>query len=115
MFSKLIFLLQVTLSLKQEKIKELNPVENLVRSNQEKIRRGFKGFDGTNMVRNQSLRLRRLFRLHLCIIGFQRNNFYDPLAVFTLSLLLLKKLLLVSIIIIGKLMDDLLDELIRGN
>ena len=107
-------MLQVTLSLKQEKIKELNPVVNLVRSNQEKIRRGFKGFSGDNMFRNKSLRLRRLFRLHLCIIGFHRNKIDDPLTVFTLSLLLLKKLLLVSIFIICKLLDDLLDELIKG-
>ena len=115
MLTKLIFLLQVTLSLKQERIKELNPVGRLVRSNREKIRRGFKGFSGDNMFMNQSLRLRMLFKLPLCIIDFHGTRTYDPMTVFTISLLLLKKLLLFSILIICKLLDDLLDDLIIGN
>lgn len=111
---KWIFLLQVTLSLKQEKINESKPVRKLVRSNREKIR-DFEGFGGDNMFMNQWLRLRRLFKILLGIIYFHGNKTYDPLTVFTLSLLLLKKLLLFSLFIICKLMDNLLDELIKGN
>ena len=112
---KWIFLLQLTLSLRQEKKKELNPVGKLVRSNREKIRRGFEGFSGDNVVINQWLRLRRLFKLLLYNIDFHGNKTYDPWTLFTLSLLLLKKLLIMAMFIICKLMDDLLDELINGN
>ena len=115
MLIKWIFLLQVTLSRRQEKIKKLKPVGKLVRSNPEKIRGGLKGFRGDNMVVDQWLRLRRLFKLLLCLIDFHGNKIYDPLTLFTLSLLLLRKLLLFSIFIICKLIDDLLDELIKGN
>ena len=115
MLTKLILLLQVTLSLKQERIKELKPAGKLVRSNREKTGRGFKGFSGENMFMSQSLKLRRLFKLPLCIIHFHGTRTYDPLTVFILSLLLLKKLLLFSIFIICKLLDDLLDDLIKGN
>ena len=109
MLMKWIFLLQVTLSLKQEKIKELNPVGKSVCSNREKIRRGFEEFSRDNVVINQSLRLRRLFKLLLYNINFYVNKTYDPLTLFTLPLLLLKKLLIMAIFIICKLMGDLLD------
>jgi hypothetical protein len=115
MLIKWILLLQVTLSQQQAKIKKLKPVGKLVRSNPEKIRGGLKGFRGDNMVVDQWLRLRRLFKLLLCLIDFHGNKTYDPLILFTLSLLLLRKLLLFSIFIICKLIDDLLDELIKGN
>ena len=115
MLIKWIFLLQVTLSQQQEKIKKLKPVGKLVRSNREKIRVGLEGFRGDNMVVNQWLRLRRLFKLLICLIDFHGNKTYYPLTLFTLSLLLLRKLLLFSIFIICKLIDDLLDELIKGN
>ncbi len=115
MLAKRIFLLQLTLSLKQVKIKELNPSRKLARNNREKIRRGLEGFSGNNIVMNQWLRLKRLSKLLHCIINFHRNKTSGPLTVFTLSLLLLKKLLLILIFIICKLMDDLLDELIKGN
>jgi hypothetical protein len=115
MLIKWIFLLQVTLSQQQEKIKKLKPFGKLVLSNREKIRGVLEGFRRGNMVVNQWLRLRRLFKLLLCLIEFYGNKTYDPLALFTLSLLLLKKLLLFSIFIICKLIDDLLDDLIKGN
>ena len=115
MLIKWIFLLQLTLSQKQEKIKKLKPVGKLVRDNREKKRGGLKGFRGDNMVVDQWLRLRRLFKLLRCLIDFHGNKTYDPLTLYTLSLLLLRKLLLFSIFIICKLIDDLLDELIKGN
>lgn len=115
MLIKWIFLLHVTLSQPQEKIKKLKPVGKLVRDNREKIRGELKGFRGDNMVVDQWLRLRRLFKLILCLIDFHGNKTYDPLTLFTLSLLILRKLLLLSIFIICKLVDDLLDELIKGN
>ena len=115
MLTRLIFLFQVTFTLKQVKIKKLKPVRKLVCSNQEKVRRGFKGFSRDKIVRNQSLRLRKLFRPLLCIIDFYRNTTFDGSALFTLVLLLLKKLLLISIFIICKLMDDLLDKVMNGN
>jgi hypothetical protein len=115
MLIKWIFLLQVTLSQQQEKIKKLKPVRKLARSNREKIRVRLEGFGGDNMVVNHWLRLRRLFKLLLCLIDFHGNKTYYPLPLFTLSLLLLRKLLLFSIFIICKLIDDLLDELIKGN
>lgn len=112
---KWVLLLQVTLSLKQEKIKELNPVGKLVRSTRQNIRRGSEGFSGDNMVTNQWLRLRRLFKPLQCVIDFQGNKTYDHLTLFTLSLLLLKRLLIMAIFIICKLIDDFLDELFSGN
>ena len=115
MLTKRIFLLQLTLSLKQIKIKEINPIRKLARNNREKIRRRLEEFSGNNIVMNQWLRLKSLFKLLHCIINFHRNKTYGPLTVFTLSLLILKKLLLILIFIICKLMDDLLDELIKGN
>lgn len=115
MLRKWIFLLQVTLSVKQEKIRELNPVETLVRSNREKIRRRVEGFRGDNIVVNKTVRLRRLFNLLFCILYFHRYKAYDPLTLFTLSIFLLKKLLLILIFIVCKLMDDLLNELLEGN
>ena len=115
MLIKWIFFLQVTLSQQQEKIKKLKPVGKLVCDNREKIRGGLKGFRGDNMVVDQWLRLRRLFKLLQCLIDFNGNKTYDPSTLFTLSLLLLRKLLLFSIFIVCKLIDDLLDELIKGN
>ena len=115
MLKKLIYLFQVTFTLKQVKIKKVKPVRKLVCSNQEKVRRGFKGFSRDNVVRNQSLRLRKLFRTILCIIDFCGNTTFEGSALFTLVLLLLKKLLLISIFIICKLMDDLLDKVMNGN
>ena len=115
MFIKLIFVLQVTLSLLHEKINEVNTVRKSVRCNREKIRSGLEGFSWDNMVITRLLRVRRFFMLLLCIIDFHINKIYDPLTTNTLSLLLLKKLLLGSIFVICKLMGDLLDELINGN
>ena len=115
MLRKLIHLFQVTFSLKQVIIKKLKPVRKLVRRNQEKVRRGFKGFSRDNVVRNQSLRLRKLLRTLLCITDFYRNTTFDGSVLFTLVLLLLKRLLLISIFIICKQMDDLLDEVMNGN
>ncbi len=115
MLVKRIFLLQLTLSLKQIKIKETTPIRKSARNNREKIRHGLEEFSGNNIVMNQWLRLKRLFKLLHCIINFQGNKTYGLLTVFTLSILLLKKLLLILIFVICKLMDDLLDELIKGN
>ena len=115
MLTKLIYLFQVTFSLKQVKIKKLKPIRKLVRSNQEKVRRGFKGFSRDNVVKNQSLRLRKLFRTILCIIDFYGNTTFEGSSLFTLVLLLLKKLLLISIFIICKLMDNILDKVMNGN
>jgi hypothetical protein len=115
MLTKRIFLLQLTLSLKQIKIKEINPIRRLARNNREKIRRGLEEFSANNIVVNQWSRLKRLFKLLHCILNFHGNKTYGPLTVFALSLLLLKKLLLILIFVICKLMDDLLDELIKGN
>ncbi len=115
MLIKRIFLFQLTLSLKQIKIKEINPIRKLARNNRKKIRRGLEEFSGNNIVMNQWLRLKRLCELLHCIVNFHGNKTYDPLTVFTLSLLLLKKLLLILVFVICKLMNDLLDELIKGN
>jgi hypothetical protein len=115
MLIKWLFLLQVTLSQQQEKIKKLKPTGKLVRSNREKIRGRWEGFRGDKLIVNQWLRLRRLFKLLLCLTDFHGNKAYDPLTLFTLSILLLKKLLLFLIFIICKLVDDLSDELIKGN
>ncbi len=115
MLTKRIFLLQLTLSLKQIKIKEINPIRKLARNNRKIIRLGLEEFSGNNIVMNQWLRIKRLSKLLHCIVNFHGNKTYDPLTVFTLSLLLLKKLLLILLFVICKLMNDLLDELIKGN
>ena len=115
MLRRLIFSFQVIFTLKQVKIKKLKPIRKLVCSNQEKVRHGFKGFSRDNVLRNQSLSLRKLFRPLLCSIDFYRNTTFDGSALFALVLLLLKKLLLISIFLICKLMDDLLDKVMNGN
>lgn len=115
MLLKLIFLLQVTLSLQKEKIKNSKPIRRYCGPQRDiKLRRVKKG--GRNHVsRNQSLELKRLFGYLPRVLNFYGQTTFDTLALLTTVLFLLKKLLLLSILVICRVLDSLLNQDVNGN
>jgi len=115
MLTKLVFLLQLTLSLQREKIKEIKPIRKFGSPKRDKILRRLKKVSQNDVSRIKSLELRSLIGSLPRITNFYRNTAFDTLALFTLLLFLLKKLLLISILFICKVIDSLLNEEINGN
>ncbi len=114
MLTKLLFSLQLTLSLQRERIKKIKPNRKFGGPQRDKIERRLKKGSRKDVFRNQSLGLRRLFGFLSCVIICYGNTTFDTLTLFTSVLFLLKKLLLISIFIICKVLDSLLKEEING-
>ena len=110
MLLKLIFLLQLTLLLQKEKIKKSRPIRKYVGPQRDKILRRLK-----KGGRNQSLGIKRLFAYLPRVINFYGQTTFDTLALLTTVLFLLKKLLLLSILIIYRVLESLLDQDNNGN
>lgn len=110
MLLKLIFLLQLTLLLQKEKIKKSRPIRKYVGPQRDKILRRLK-----KGGRNQSLGIKRLFGYLPRVINFYGQTTFDTLALLTTVLFLLKKLLLLSILIICRVLESLLDQDNNGN
>jgi hypothetical protein len=110
MLKKLIFLLQLTLSLQKEKIKKSKPIRRYCGPQRDKkLHRLKKG--GRNQVSgNQSLGLKRLFGYLPRVLNFYGQTTIDTLALLTTVLFLLKKLLLLSILVIYRVLDSFLNQ-----
>jgi hypothetical protein len=110
MLLKLIFLLQLTLLLQKEKIKKSRPVRKYGGPQRDKILRRLKKVGRNHVSRNQSLGLKRLFGYLSRIINFYGQTTFDTLALLTTVLFLLKKLLLLSILVICRVLESLLNQ-----
>lgn len=115
MLTKLVFLLQLTLSLQREKIKEIKPNRKFGGPQRDKILRRLRKGSRNDVFRNLSLRLRRLFGSLPRVMNFYGNLTFETLTLFISALFLLKKLLLLSIFVIFEVLDTLLKEDINGN
>ncbi len=115
MLIKLIFLLQLTLSLQGEKSKKIRAVCKSGGIQRGKIFRRLKKGSRIDIFRNKSLGLRSLFESILRVINFYKPAPFDTLVIFTSVLFLLKKSLLLSILVICKILHSLLNEDINGN
>ena len=115
MLTKLIFLLQSTLSLQTKKTKKKRPVRKSGGPQRDKKLRMLKRNTSNNIFKNQSLGLKILFESLSCVLNFYRASPFDILALFTIVLFLLKKLLLLSTLVICRLLDNLLNGDMNGN
>ncbi|WP_144730420.1 hypothetical protein [Candidatus Nitrosocosmicus arcticus] len=114
MLTKLIFLLQLTLSLQRELIKGRKPIRKLGHPKRGKILRRLKKVSRNDVSRIKLLELNSLFGSLPRVTNIYRGTAIDALALFTLLLFLLKKLLLISILFICRVIDSLLNEEING-
>ena len=115
MLLKLIFLLQLTLLLQKEKIKKSKPIRKYVGPQRDKILRRLKKGGRNDVSRNQSLGIKRLFGYLPRVINFYGQTTFDTLALLTTVLFLLKKLSLLSILIICRVLESLWDQDNNGN
>ena len=115
MLVKLIFLLQVTMSLQGEKAKKIRAIRKSGRIRRGKILHRLKKGPKIDKLRNKSLGLEGLFESLKRVRDFYRPTPFDTLALFTFVLFLLKKLLLLSILVICKILHSLIYEDINGN
>src|SRR5688500_11558857 len=115
MLTKLIFLLQSTLSLQTKKAKKKRPVRKSGGPRRDIKLRMLKRNTSNNIFNNQSLELRILFESLSRVINFYVAVPFDILALFTIVLFFLKKLLLLSTLIICRILDNLLNGDTNGN
>jgi hypothetical protein len=115
MLLKLIFLLQLTLSLQKEKIKKSKPIRRYCGPQRDKKLRRLKKGGRIHVSRNQSLGLKRLFGYLPRVFNFYGKTTFDTLALLTTVLFLLKKLLLLSILVICRVLESLLNQDFNGN
>ncbi|MDN5846002.1 MAG: hypothetical protein L0H53_06985 [Candidatus Nitrosocosmicus sp.] len=112
---KLKFLLQLTLLLQKERIKESKPIRKYGGPQRDKILRRLKKGRRNDVFGNQSWGLIRLFGYLPRVINFYRQTIVNTLALLTTILFLLKKLLLLSILVICRVLDSLLSQDVNGN
>ena len=115
MLMKLIFLLRLTLSLQEQRIRKTKPIRKSGGPQRDKKLRRLKKSGRDNKFKNQSVGLGRLSRYLPPVIDFYEFPTFDTLALLSIVLILLKKLLLLSIIVICRVLDSLLNEDINGN
>ena len=115
MLIKLILLLQLTLSLQGKKIKKTNPIRKYGGPQRDKILRRLKEGRQNNVSRYKSLGIRRLFGYLPRVVNFYGEATFDTVALLTTILFLLKKLVLLSILLICKVLDSLLNANVNGN
>ena len=115
MLTKLIFLLQSTLSLQTKKTKKKRPVRKSGGPLRDKKLRMLKRNTSNNIFKNQSWGLKILFESLSCVLNFYRASPFDILALVTIALFLLKKLLLLSTLVICRILDNLLNGDMNGN
>ena len=115
MLIKLIFLVQLTLSPQGEKEKKIRTIHKSGGPQRDKILRRLKKGTRNDKFRKRTLRLRSLFESLLPVINFCRPAPFDTLVLITSVLFLLKKLLLLSILVICRILHNLMYEDINGN
>ncbi|HKX97743.1 MAG TPA: hypothetical protein VJL78_07925 [Candidatus Nitrosocosmicus sp.] len=108
--------MQSTLSLQTKKgIKKKRPVRKSGGPRGDKKLRMLKRNTSNNIFKNQSLGLKILFESLSCVLNFYRASPFDILALVTIALFLLKKLLLLSTLVICRILDNLLNGDMNGN
>ena len=103
-----LLLLQLTLSLQRKKTKKIRPVCKSGGAQRDTILRRLKKSTKNSIYRNQSLRARSLFESLLRVINFYGTAPSDALVLSTSVLFLLKRLILLSILIICRILHSLM-------
>ena len=115
MLIKLIFLVQLNLSPQGEKEKKIRTIHKSGGPQRDKILRRLKKGTRNDIFRKRTLRLRGLFEFLLPVVNLCRPAPFDTLLLITSVLFLLKKLLLLSILVICRILHYLMYEDINGN
>lgn len=115
MLIKLIFLVQLNLSPQGVKEKKIRTIHKSGGPQRDKILHRLKKGTRNDVFRKRTLRLRRLSEFLLPVVNFCRPAPFDAWVLITSVFFLLKKLLLLSILVICRILHNLIYEDINGN
>lgn len=115
MLINLIFLVQLNLSPQGEKEKKIRTIYKSGGPQRDKILRRLKKGTRNDIFRKRALRLRSLFEFLLPVVNFCRPAPFDTWVLITSVFYLLKKVLLLSILVICRILHNIMYEDINGN